>query len=298
VPTERSHKRVLVAGATGRLGVIVHVLLDRGHSVRALTRNPTSRAAARLFAAGADVVYGDFDDPESIAAAAAGADAVFATGTAHRAGPRGELRHGRTIAGAAATAGVPHLVYSSGDGAAPDSTLPLFQVKHEIEQYVRSLPIAHTILAPVYFMENLFNPWNLAALRAATFPSPIPIELPLQQVAIADLATFGAIAIERADEFAGARVAIASDELTAERAAHVLARVLGRDLTAGELPSEELPPGLRALFDWLERTPHNVDLGVLHDRYPEVGWHDYEAWAHSQLDLLRRLCPGEHAGVR
>lgn len=123
-----THKRVLVAGATGRLGVIVDVLLDRGHSVRAMTRNPASPAALTLRAAGAEVVHGDFEDPNTIAAAAAGVDAMFATGTVHRAGPDGELRHGRNIVRAATAAGVPHLVYSSGDGAAPDSPLPLFRV--------------------------------------------------------------------------------------------------------------------------------------------------------------------------
>ena len=313
MPSEESHKRVLVAGATGRLGVIVDVLLDRGHAVRA-----TTRAAARLRAAGADVVYGDFDDPDSITNAAAGVDAVFATGTAHKAGPRGELRHGRNVAQAAATAGVPHLVYSSGDGAAPDSPVPLFQVKHRVEQHIRSLPIAHTILAPVYFMENLFNPWNVmenlfnpwnvmenlfnpwnvAALQAATFPSPIPVELCLKQVAIADVARLAALAIERPGEFAGQRIRLASGELTAEQAAQVLSGVLDRDFTAGQLPTEELPPGLRGLFDWLERTGHDVDLGVLHDRYPEVGWHDYKAWVRSQHARLRELCPREHAGAR
>jgi uncharacterized protein YbjT (DUF2867 family) len=69
---------------------------------------------------------------------------------------------------------VPHLVYSSGDGAA------LFRIKYEVEQRIRSLPIAHTILASVYFLENLFNPWNLPALRAGTFPSPTPIKSQLQ----------------------------------------------------------------------------------------------------------------------
>ena len=49
-----THKCVLVAGATGRLGIVADVLLDRGHSVRAMTREPTSSAAARLGAAGAE----------------------------------------------------------------------------------------------------------------------------------------------------------------------------------------------------------------------------------------------------
>jgi uncharacterized protein YbjT (DUF2867 family) len=76
---------------------------------------------------GAEVVPGDFDDPATIEAAAAGVDAVVASGTAHRSGPSGELRHGRNIAEASAAAGVPHLVYCSGDGAAEDSPFPLFR---------------------------------------------------------------------------------------------------------------------------------------------------------------------------
>ena len=257
--SEPPRKRVLVTGATGRLGVIVDVLLDRGHSVRAMTRNPTSPTAARLRARGADVVYGDFDDPDTVAAAAVGADAMFATGTAHRAGPDGELRHGLGVARAAAAVAIQHLVFSSGDGAAADSPLPLFQVKHQVELHIRSLPVAHTILAPVYFMENLFNPWNLPMLRAGAFPSPIPVEVPMQQVAIADLVRLAVIAIERPDAFAGQRITVASDELTAAHAAHVLARVLGRDFTAAQLPSEALSPGLRALLAWLEHHRPTVE---------------------------------------
>jgi uncharacterized protein YbjT (DUF2867 family) len=290
-----THKRVLVVGATGRLGVIVDVLLDRGHSVRAMTRDPTSSAAARLRAAGADVVYGDFDNPESIARAAAGVDAMVATGTAHRAGLDGELRHGQTIAQAATAAGVPHLVYSSGDGAAAGSPLPLFRVKHQIEQYIRSLPTAHTILAPVYFMENLFNPWNLGALRTGVLPSPIDVDLPLQQAAIADVASIAALAIERPHEFAGRRIRIASDELNASDAADALAQVTGRPFVADRVATGELGPGLRSLFAWLEQTGHDVDIPGLHGRYRQAGWHTYEKWLRTERPRLIALCPHEHA---
>jgi uncharacterized protein YbjT (DUF2867 family) len=105
-------KTVVVAGATGRLGAVVDALLAGGHSVRAMTRQPRSPAAEALRARGAEIVYGDFDDPETIAAAAAGAEALFATGTAHRAGPDGELRHGVNVAAAAGGGG--------GGGGGPD----------------------------------------------------------------------------------------------------------------------------------------------------------------------------------
>ena len=284
-------KTVLVAGATGRLGLVVDKLLVGGHSVRAMTREIDSPAAARLRGIGARVVYGDYDDVESIAAAAAGVDAVFATGTAHQAGPEGELRHGRNVADASAAAGVRHLVYSSGDGAAPDSPVPLFRVKFAIEEHIRSLGIEHTILAPVYFMENLFNPWNLSPLRAGTFPSPIATDRPLQQAAIGDVAAFAVLAIERPAEFAAQRIGIASDELSARQAAAALARVIERPLRAERIAADQLPPGLRALFAWLEEDGHHVNTPALHRRHPDIGWQRYSDWVQSQRSRLRSLCP-------
>ena len=219
---------------------------------------------------------------------------LFATGTAHRVGPDGELRHGRAIAHAATASGIPHLIYTSGDGVAADSPLPLFRVKHQVEQYIRSLPIAHTILAPVYFMENLFNPWNLAALQAGVLPSPIDVDLPLQQAAIADVASVAALAIERPEEFAERRIRVASDELTAADPADALHesrssvyREPARDGRAGS--------GLRSLFAWLERTGHDVDIPGLRGRYPQVGWHTYEDWLRSERPRLAALCPQQHA---
>jgi hypothetical protein len=57
----------------------------------------------------------------------------------------------------------------------------------------------------------------------------------------------------------------------------------------------DLQPGLQALFAWLERTGHNIDIPALHSRYPEVRWHTYQAWLDSQRARLSALCPHEHA---
>jgi uncharacterized protein YbjT (DUF2867 family) len=303
MPTDSARKHVLVAGATGRLGQLVNVLLARGHTVRAMTRDPGSDAAARLRDAGASIVVGDFDDGASLAIAALGMDAVFATGTAHRAGPEGELRHGTNVVAAVAAAGVRHLVYCSGEGAAADSPLPLFRVKHQVEQQIRSLPLAHTILAPVYFMENLFNPWNLPVLRAGIFPSPIAVDAPLQQAAIADVAGLAALAIEQPEEFAGQRIAIASDELTAAQAADAASDITGRTYAPDRLETSVLGPGAHALFAWLEQSPPSVDVPAVHSRYADLNWHTYERWlalarSATQKAVPARACPRgleEHA---
>jgi uncharacterized protein YbjT (DUF2867 family) len=282
--------KILVAGATGRFGSIAERLLERGHGVRAGSRDPDSRAAL-LRDLGAEFFGADFDDPDSLAAAARNMDAVFASGTAHRAGPDGEAQHGRNLAGALAAAGAPHLVYVSGDGAAPDSPVPLFRAKWQVEEAIRGSGIPHTILAPTYLMENLFNPWNNAALRAGVVPSPIPVDRPLQQTAVADLLSLAVLAIEHPNRFAGPRIQVASDELTADQAAGAISELLPRTLEARQAPTEVLPLGVRLLFGWLESTGHHVDIDALRTDFPEVGWHRYGDWAREQLDRFRELCP-------
>lgn len=77
--TPPNKKLLVVIGATGNQGSSVarRFLLDPRYSVRALTRNPSSPAALALSALGADVVAADLDDPASLRAAFAGANAIF-----------------------------------------------------------------------------------------------------------------------------------------------------------------------------------------------------------------------------
>ena len=193
--TGAAAKRVLVAGATGRFGQIADLLLARGHTVRAATRDPAHPQAARLAAAGADVVRADFEDVGSVAAAARGMDTVFASGSAHRAGPAGEERHGRNLADALSAAGAPHVVFVSGAGADMPTGVAVLDAKRAVEQRIAELRLAVTVIAPVYLMENLFNPWNLAALQAGTLPTPVPPALRLQQVATCDILALAVLAI-------------------------------------------------------------------------------------------------------
>lgn len=272
-------------GATGRFGGIIDLLLARGHAVRAATRDPAGRAAARLAALGADLVRADFEDPGSLAVAARGTDAVFASGTAHKAGPGGEQRHGQNLADALVTAGAPHLVFVSGAGADRYTGLPLFDAKRAVEQRVAQLRLPATVIAPVYLMENLFNPWNLAALRAGVLPSPVPPALPLQQVATQDILALAVLAIERPDVLAGERIEVASDAPTAETAAAELSGLLGREFTPRH-PGADVPPGLAALFSWLEHDPSPVDTSALHGRFPGIGWHRFGDWARQQRARL------------
>ena len=68
--------RVFVTGASGHIGsLVVRELLDHGHQVTGLARSDASAAA--LDRAGAQVVRGSLDEPDTLAAAAAAGDGVI-----------------------------------------------------------------------------------------------------------------------------------------------------------------------------------------------------------------------------
>ena len=176
-------------------------LLERGHRVRLLSRDPDAAKWPGI----AEPVRGDFDDPDGLRAAFAGVDAVFATGTAHRAGPAGEARHGAALAEAVSEAGVPHLVYVSGAGAERPTGVPVFESKRAVEQRIAELGLHATILAPAYFMENAFNPWNLPALEAGRLALPLAGDRVLQQVAIEDITALSITSTSAGWEIAASR---------------------------------------------------------------------------------------------
>jgi nucleoside-diphosphate-sugar epimerase len=74
--------RVFVTGASGHIGLaVVHELLSAKHHVLGLARSEAS--AARLAAAGAEVVRGDLDDIAGLVTAATRADGVIHLGYKH-----------------------------------------------------------------------------------------------------------------------------------------------------------------------------------------------------------------------
>jgi uncharacterized protein YbjT (DUF2867 family) len=160
-------------------------------------------------------VVADFGDPDSLAAAARGADTVFAAGTAHAAGT---------------DAGVPHLLYVSVAAAEQPTAVSVFESKRAVEEHLRAAGPQHTVVAPVYFMDNLWNPWNPPALAAGTLPCPVPPDRMLQQVSIVDVIAFGALV--EPGRFLNQRVEIAADEPSARQSANAVSRVLGRTVQA------------------------------------------------------------------
>lgn len=147
-------RTVAVTGATGFVGRhVVRELHSRGHTVRALARDPeTAREALRGLAC--TTVVGDVFDDRSLSSLMVGADTVI-----HLIGIRRELGRGvtfqrmhveatRRVAEAATLAGARRFLHMSALGARPEAPCAYQRTKFEGEQIVRRSGLAWTIFRP------------------------------------------------------------------------------------------------------------------------------------------------------
>jgi len=275
---------VLVTGATGNQGGhVARLLLEKGHRVHAFTRNTGSAAAQRLTELGARVVTGDLSDRASVERAAGGVDAIFAMSTPFEAGMDAEVRQGVTVADAAKVTGK-YLVYTSVGSANKHTGIPHFDSKWKVEQHIAKIGVQAAIIGPVYFMENAIA-YGKEQLKEGVYASPLRPDRKLAQVALDDVASFAALAIENKERFTGTRVDLVSDDLTGTQATEILSRVIGKRFTYFQIPMENIrrtSADLTMMYEWFERVGYNIDPAALHRQYPEIVWHTYEAWARLQ----------------
>jgi len=279
-------KLVLVTGATGNQGgAVVQALLKQGQKVRGMTRNASSAAAEQLRSQGVEVVAGDFTDQDSLVRAASGVDTIFTMTTPFEEGVERETAQGIAITDAAKEAGVDHLVYSSVASADQETGIPHFDSKYEVEKHITSSGVPYTIIAPVYFMNNLLMPWTLPGLRAGKLAAGMPAARTLQQIAVEDIGAFAAAVIERRNTVFGRRFDIAGDDLTGDESAAILSEVTGRDIQYESFPPDALraqSEDMALMYEWFDDTGYVADINGLRHDFPEVEWHDFAAWAREQ----------------
>ena len=284
-------KLVLVTGATGQQGgSVAHALLALGHSVRGMTRNTSSEKAQALAAAGAEMVEGDFSRADSLAAALDGVHAVFAMSTPFEAGEDAEVAQGKAIVDAAVAAGVDHFVYTSVASADRETGIPHFDSKWEVEKHLAATDLDWSVIAPVYFMDNLFFPDNVGAIGQGAYPIAMPSAVKLQQVSVRDIGRFGAFMIDRKDEFLGRRVDIAADDLNATETAEILSRVLGRPIQHVEVPIDQIrawSEDLAIMYEWFVSHGYTADIASLRSTYPSIEWESFEEFVTARANALQ-----------
>jgi NAD(P)H dehydrogenase (quinone) len=153
---------VLVTGASGHLGsLVIETLLDAGTTnIIATTRHPDKLAA--FAARGVDVRAADFDKPEGLAAAFAGAERLLLISTDSLAVPGQRVTQHRAAIDAAKAAGVGHIVYLSAPSPRPTPEPTLISDHYWTEQAVVESGLDFTFLR-----DHLYTDLLLASLPHA-----------------------------------------------------------------------------------------------------------------------------------
>src|ERR1700746_3763162 len=160
--------------------------------------------------------------------------------TPYEQGAEKETAQGITITDAAKAVKVAHFIYSSVASANRGTGIQHFDGKYAVEKHLQASGVPYTVVAPVFFMENLLQPWTLSGLRQGKLAMALPASRSLQQISVADIGAFVAAVIERRDTVFGRRFDIAGDELTGGEAAAILSKMTGREVHYEGFPPDVL----------------------------------------------------------
>ncbi|MBU6458593.1 MAG: NmrA/HSCARG family protein, partial [Bradyrhizobium sp.] len=271
-------------GATGQQGgAVVKQLLERGHEVRAVTRDTNSTKAKALARTGVTLVSAALEDTGALTKALEGATSLFAVTTPFEKGPEAEVKQGVSAADAAKAAGV-HLVFSSVGSANRQTGVPHFDSKYEVEKHIARIGVRASILAPVYFMENLY--FGKEQLAKGVYATPLPPTRRLAQVAVADIGAVAVRLLEDPDRFSGKRFDLAGDDLTGNDVVAVLSRVTGRPFTYFQVPMDVIRQHMgednTKMYEWFDRVGYTFDRAAFRREFPDVAFHVFETWAKAQ----------------
>ncbi len=248
---------ILIAGGTGRLGSLVATALaDRGLEIRILSRDAhrAGRCADRV-----ELVAGDVRDRDSLVSAVLGVDVVVSAVHGFT-GPRGispatvDNAGNMNLIEVANAAGAEFVLVST-VGAAADSPMELFRMKHAAERYAASVGVPTTVVRATAFLEL----W-IELLRTTAGRSGRPLvfghgDNPMNFVSVADVAAVVELAVTESD-MRGMTLEIGEpDNLTFNDLAQAVLAADGSTATPRHIP----PAALRMMANTIGRL--NPQLG-------------------------------------
>jgi len=284
---DKKQDLILITGATGQQGgAIAHELLSRGYRIRALTRKPESPQAVALAKLNAEIVTGNLDDSESLEKALTGVWGAYSVQNTSEAGVEKEEEQGKRFANLARKAGVQYFVYSSVGSAHRNTRIPHFDIKWRVEETIRGLGFpSHTIIRPVFFMENLLSPWFKPAIDQGKLAMAIKPETKLQMIGVKDIGKYGALAFEKHEHLNGQSIDIAGDELTMPETAQIISRASGKPVVFERTPIEEVrkfSEDYALVLEWFDRVGFNADIPGNVKKYG-IPPTRFEKWAYEVL---------------
>jgi len=189
-----TQKLIAVVGATGQQGgAVVRALQASGQfKVRALTRNPAKHPKL-----GDEVVLADFNRPETLKAAFAGAHGVFLVTNSWEAGAD-EPKQALAGVNAAKDAGVQHFIWSTLPNVETISrgkiNVPHFTNKAKVERIVSEAGFAyHTFVIAPFYYQNLLGVMAPQKQADGTAGWALPLDPERRVIHMGDITEIGRI---------------------------------------------------------------------------------------------------------
>jgi NADH dehydrogenase len=244
---------ILLTGATGVVGgELLPALLDEGHQVRVLVRDPRKLGEHRV---DVQITLGDLRDPLSIRHAMRGVDTVIHLAATIRDQPGGTIEELNGLATIrllrlAERAGASRFVFFSAMGATGFQRTRFFRSKALAEHAVRESPLRTTVFAPS-IVYRPGDPWITLLKRLSLLPA-VPVSgegrALYQPIWARDVARCVASAINGSPQSADGRYELAGPEVLSYD--DIVERVLeatGRTRPLVHVPTPLVRSGLRAL---------------------------------------------------
>jgi hypothetical protein len=225
------------------------------------------------------------------------------------ASPQKEKSDAAAMAGAAKSAGLSHVIWSTledtrehiplSDERMPtllDSyKVPHFDAKAEANQFFTDAGVPTTFLQTTFYWDNFLNFMRVQRDQDGRLILPLAMgESQLAGIAVEDIGRTAYGIFKRGQEFIGRTVSIAGEHLTGAQMAAVLGNALGEEVTYVPVPFDALRaqpwPGATEngnMFQYYAEVPQFVaarDLDLVRSLNPDL--QTFEQWVAAHKDAL------------
>ena len=217
----------MVTGAGGKTGkAVIEALVARGAAVRAFVRSAAHEGTLKTMGVG-EIVVGAMDDPDAVARAVQGADAIYHI--CPNVSPH-EVAFARTLIAAATQLAVPRLVYHSVLHPQIEA-MPHHWAKLRVEEMLFGSTLDVTILQPTAYMQNSLAQWDLMK-REGVYRVPYPVETRLSLVDLDDVAAAAALVLLDASHSGATYELVGTSPLSQIEIAATFGRALNKTVLA------------------------------------------------------------------